>query len=311
MANATVLQQLSSDLADLVTRVSPSVVGVEHGRGGGSGLLFAGDGCILTNRHVARAGPARALRVVLPGGDGVRAEIVGTDARTDLAVLRILESGVAASWPSLQLADALPLRVGQLAVAIGNPLGFERSVTLGVVSALYRSLPTGRNEVLEGLVQTDAAVNPGNSGGPLVDAFGNVIGVTTAMLPYASNIGFAVPARTASWVAAVLLQHGEVKRPLLGISARGEELSPLAAQAHGQARGVRVLEVSPGTTAARIGLQQGDVLLAIGSAELATLDDLSRALVLGGAVEMRLHVLRDEQRRELRVPPRKDALAAA
>ena len=306
--SATALQQFSDDLAELVARVSPAVVGVEHGRGGGSGLLFTNDGCVLTNRHVARAGPARALRVVLPGGDGVRAEIAGTDARTDLAVLRILEGS---SWPSLPLADALPLRVGQIAVAIGNPLGFERSVSFGVVSALYRSLPTGRDEVLEGLVQTDAAVNPGNSGGPLVDAWGNVIGVTTAMLPYASNIGFAVPARTASWVAAVLLQHGEVKRPLLGIAARAEELAPAVAQAYGQSRGVRVLEVNPGTTAEKIGLAAGDILLGTSAGPLATLDDLARALVLSGGVEMRLSVLRDGKRRELRVPPRQGAMAAA
>ena len=305
---ATALQRFSEDLAELVARVSPSVVGVEHGRGGGSGLLFTGDGCVLTNRHVARAGPPRSLRVVLPGGESVKADIVGADARTDLAVLKLVERR---RWPALQLADAAPLRVGQIAVALGNPLGFERSVSLGVVSALYRSLPTGRGEVLEGLVQTDAAVNPGNSGGPLIDAWGNVIGVTTAMLPYGQNIGFAVPARTASWIAAVLLQHGEVKRPLLGIGARAEELSPEDAAEHQQPRGVRVMEVSPSTTAAKIGLLAGDVLLSASKAPLATLDDLSRAMVLGGAGEIRLVVLRGTKRLELKVPPRKGALAAA
>jgi S1-C subfamily serine protease len=303
------LQQFSNDLADLVARVAPSVVGVEHGRGGGSGLLFTGDGCVLTNRHVVRAGPARSLRVALPGAEPVRAEIVGTDARTDLAVLRLLQGR--SKWPALQLADAAPLRVGQLAVAIGNPLGFERSVSLGVISALYRSLPTGRGEYLEGLVQTDAAVNPGNSGGPIVDAAGNVVGITTAMVPWGQNIGFAVPARTASWIAAVLLQHGEIKRPLLGIGARAEELSPDQAGADGQLRAVRVLEVSSGTTADRIGLQAGDALLAANGGELATLDDLSRAMVLGGGGEIRLSVLRGSMRHELRVPPRKGAMAAA
>ncbi len=306
--NATILQTLSRDLAELVAKVSPAVVGCEHGLGGGSGLIFASDGCVLTNRHVARAGPAKSLRVVLPGGDGVRAEIVGTDARTDLAVLRMLDGG---GLPALALADAQPLRVGQIAVAIGNPLGFERSVSMGIVSALYRSLPTGRGEVLEGLVQTDAAVNPGNSGGPLVDAWGNVIGVTTAMLPYGQNIGFAVPARTASWIAAVLLQHGEVKRPLLGISARAEELSPDDAHEHGQPRGVRVLEVGGDTTAEKAGLKAGDLLLRTNGSELATLDDLSRAMVLGGATEMVIAALRGERKVEVRVPPRRGAMAAA
>jgi S1-C subfamily serine protease len=298
---------LSTDLADLVARVSPSVVGVEHGRGGGSGLVLASDGYVLTNRHVVRAGPAKALRVALPGGEAVRCEIVGTDARTDLAVVR----ADARDLPALQLAEGAQVRVGQLAVGIGNPLGFERSVSLGIVSALYRSLPTGRGEALEGLLQTDAAVNPGNSGGPLLDAWGNVIGVTTAMLPYANNIGFAVPARTASWVAAVLLQHGEVKRPMLGIAARAEELAPARAHAEGQSRGVRVLEVGEDTTAARIGLQPGDLLLTANGVPLSTLDDLARTMVLNGAGEIRLAVLRDQRRRELTVPARKDALVAA
>jgi S1-C subfamily serine protease len=303
----TALQQFSTDLADLVARVSPSVVGVEHGRGGGSGLIVASDGYVLTNRHVARAGPARSLRVVLLGGEPIRAEIVGTDARTDLAVVRVDERNL----PALQLAETAQLRVGQIAVGIGNPLGFERSVSLGIVSALYRSLPTGRGEVLEGLVQTDAAVNPGNSGGPLLDAGGNVIGVTTAMLPYANNIGFAVPSRTASWVAAVLMQHGEVKRPLLGISARAEELAPATAQRHGQGRGVRVIDVGADTTAGDIGLKPGDVLLEANRSPLATLDDLSRAMVLQGGGEIRLTVLRGQKRLDLKVPPRKGALAAA
>ena len=301
------LQQFSTDLADLVARVSPSVVGIEHGRGQGSGLILAADGYVLTNRHVARGSAARSLRVVLPGGEGIRAEIIGTDERTDLAVLRVEGRGL----PPLQLAETATLRVGQVAVGIGNPLGFERSVSLGIVSALYRSLPTGRGEVLEGLVQTDAAVNPGNSGGPLLDAWGDVIGVTTAMLPYANNIGFAVPARTAAWVTAVLMQHGEVKRPLLGISARAEELAPKSAAAHGQARGVRVIEVGKETTAKSIGLKPGDILLSANKSPLDTLDDLSRAMVLQGGGEIRLSVLRDDGKKELRVPPRKGALAAA
>jgi serine protease Do len=300
------LQQLSRDLSELVARVSPAVVGIELRRGGqGSGLVIAHDGYVLTNRHVARSGAG--VRVRLPGGEATRAELVGADARTDLAVLKI----DARELPALQMAEHASLRVGQLAVAIGNPLGFERSVSLGVVSALYRNLPTGRGEALEGLVQTDAAVNPGNSGGPLMDVDGNVIGVTTAMMFNANNIGFAVPARTAAWVAAVLMQHGEVKRPLLGIGARAEELSPAQALVQKQARAVRILEVSEGTTAQAIGLREGDLLLSANGSALDTLDDLSRTMVLGGAGEIRLAVLRGEKRRELKVPPRKGALAAA
>ena len=157
--------------------------------------------------------------------------------------------------PPLQLADSRGVQVGQLVMAIGNPLGLDRSVSLGVVSALYRELPT-RDGVLEGLIQTDAAVNPGHSGGPLLDMDGRVVGINTAMLTPARGIGFAVPAHTASWVAAVLIQHGEVRRPYLGIRARSEELEPALARDAGQARGVRVVGVEPGTPAAAGGLER-------------------------------------------------------
>jgi serine protease Do len=212
------LQQLSLELGDLVARAVPAVVGLRHGQGQGSGVVLSPDGYALTNSHVARAqGP---LRVRLPGGEETTAELVGADDRTDLAVVRAAARGLSA----LSLPDVGRLRVGELVVAIGNPFGFERSVSLGVVSALFRDLPT-RDGVLEGLIQTDASVNPGNSGGPLLDARGEVAGITTAMLPYARGIGFAIPARTASWVAAVLIQHGEVARPYLGIVARAEGTS--------------------------------------------------------------------------------------
>ena len=211
----TALSQLSHDLAALVARASPSVVGIEQRRGQGSGLVLTPDGYLLTNAHVARA--AGPLRVRFSGTVTAKGERVGADARTDLAVLRVEAPGLRA----LPLADSRKLAVGQLVVAIGNPLGFERSVTMGVVSALYRNLPTPDGGMFDGLVQTDAAVNPGNSGGPLLDAEGAVVGVTTAMLPWAHGMAFAVPSHTASWVAAVLIQPGEVRRPFLGIAARG------------------------------------------------------------------------------------------
>src|SRR5207237_6842259 len=174
-------------------------------------------GYTLTNAHVARGGGR--LRVRVPGGEASPAELVGADARTDLAVVRTSRPAP----PPLALADSRPVEVGQLVMAIGNPLGFDRSVSLGVVSALYRELPTREGGLLEGLIQTDAAVNPGHSGGPLLDMDGRVIGINTAMLFPARGIGFAVPAHTASWVAAVLIQHGAVRRPYLGIAARGED----------------------------------------------------------------------------------------
>jgi serine protease Do len=288
----SVLGQLSRDLASLVARAAPAVVGLGHRRGHGSGLVLAEDGYILTNSHVARS--MGDLRVRLADGATLAATLVGADDPTDLAVVR-----VDARLPApLLLADSQPPSVGQIVVAIGNPLGFERSVSLGVVSALYRSLPTNAGGVLEGLVQTDAAVNPGNSGGPLVDVDARVVGITTAMLAYASGIGFAVPASTASWVAAVLIQKGEVRRPFLGITARGEELGPqLAAQA-GQPRAVRVMGVGAGTPAAESGLRKDDVLLSANERAVATIDDLQRALVLAGP-EVRLAIRRAGQERHL------------
>jgi serine protease Do len=293
----SLLSALSRELAALAATGAAGVVGLEHGRGQGSGVVLSPDGYILTNAHVARAGGA--LRVRLPGAVVAPAEIIGADERTDLAVVRTPATGRA----PLALADSRRIEVGQLVMAIGNPLGFDRSVSLGVVSALFRELPT-RDGVLEGLIQTDAAVNPGHSGGPLLDMEGRVVGITTAMLTPARGIGFAVPAHTASWVAAVLIQHGEVRRPYLGIRARGEELDAALARDTGQARGVRVVGVEPGTPAALGGIDGGDLLLAANDSPVATLDDLARVLVLARPATLDVDVLRAGGRRRLVVRPR-------
>jgi serine protease Do len=298
------IAELSNGFADLVARAAPGVVGVEHRRGLGSGVVLAPDGWILTNAHVA-AGPG-PLRVRLSGARTVNGTLAGADARTDLAVVRT----DARDLPALPLSERR-LRVGEIVLAIGNPLGFERSVTTGVVSALHRNLPASRGEVLEGLVQTDAAVNPGNSGGPLVDAQGAVVGITTAMLPWAHGIGFAVPAHTASWIASVLIRDGAVRRPFLGISARGEDLDPGDARAAGHDRAVRVMEVVEGSPAEAAGLVAGDLVVGAAGGPVETLDDLVRAMVLGGAGELRVEVLRGAALRALAIRPRPAAAAVA
>ena len=300
----SLLQSLSAELSGLVARASPAVVGIERRHGQGSGVVLAQDGYVLTNSHVAGRGGPIGVRV--SGEEAVKGELVGADERTDLAVVRAEAGGL----PTLPLAEGRRLSVGELVVAIGNPLGFDRSVTVGVVSALYRSLPTGRGGLLDGLVQTDAAVNPGNSGGPLLDAAGQVVGITTAMIPYAAGIGFAVPARTASWVAAVLIQHGEVRRPTLGIAVRAEELAPEAARAAGHPRGVRVLGVEPGTPAAEARLSEGDLLLEANGNPVDTLDDLQRVLVLSAPPEIELTALRGTALRRLSIRPRAARSAA-
>lgn len=298
----TAFQALSADLADLVARAAPSVVGVESRGGQGSGVVLAQDGFVLTNAHVASRGP---LHLRVSGSRVVRGEVVGTDERTDLAVLR----ADAGDLPAVRLAERR-LRVGELVLAIGNPLGFERSVSVGVVSALHRNLRAPRGGVLEGLVQTDAAVNPGNSGGPLVDAGGAVAGVTTAMLPWASGIGFAVPAHTAGWVAAELIREGEVRRPFLGVAARGEYLEPALARETGRARAVRILEVVAGSPARAAGLRAGDLVVSAAGAPVETLDDVVRAMVLGHPPEIAVEVLREGARESVAIRPRPARAAA-
>jgi S1-C subfamily serine protease len=292
----TALQTLSNDVADLVARAAGAVVGVEHGRGQGSGFVIAQDGWVLTNAHVARGGGP--LRIRLSGSRVAKGELVGADERTDLAVVRVELRDL----PVLSLSER-PLRVGEVVVAIGNPLGFERSVTVGFVSALYRNLPA-QNTMLEGLVQTDASINPGNSGGPLLDAEGRVVGLATAIIPWARGIGFAVPARTASWIAAVLMREGEVRRPFLGIAGRGEDLDPVLFRGAGLTRGIRVLEVVDSSPAQAAGLRRDDLLLSANGSPVQTLDDLQRVMVLAAPTEILLEVQRAADRRTLAIRPR-------
>jgi S1-C subfamily serine protease len=295
-----ILEALSQDLEALVSRVAPAVVAIDHRRGHGSGFVLAPDGYLLTNDHVVRG--AREVRVGFADGRELAGEIAGADERTDLAVVRVGASGLA----SLPLGDRPRVRVGQIVVAVGNPLHFERSVSLGVVSALDRSLAGPRGALFEGLLQTDAAINPGNSGGPLVDVGGTVVGVNTAAVRWAQGIGFAVPAHTASWVAAVLIQKGQVRRPQLGIAARGEDLGEAEARELGQGRAVRVFRVGPTTPAERAGLCEGDLLLAANGEPLSTIDDLQRVMVLAPSPEVRLEVLRAHRRYELTARPAAD-----
>jgi S1-C subfamily serine protease len=292
----TTLADLSRDLSALVGRAAPSVVGLSHGRGQGSGVVLSGDGYIVTNAHVAGGGGPLTAR--LPGGGEAPAELVGADTRTDLAVVHVDGRDL----PRLTLDEGAPPAVGAIVVAIGNPLGFERSVSLGLISALDRELRGPGGVGLDGLIQTDAALNPGHSGGPLLDAAGGVVGITTAVVPFARGLGFAIPSRTAAWVAAVLMQHGRVRRPYLGIVARAEAVGP----ADGR-RGVRVLRVESGTPAEAAGLVVRDLIVGANGRSLASLDDLQRALVLGQPADLRLEVIRGGAAHALWVHPRPQA----
>ncbi|HEX7452076.1 MAG TPA: trypsin-like peptidase domain-containing protein [Polyangiaceae bacterium] len=284
------LSEFSDELENLVAAAAPSVVAVEHGRGQGSGVIVSGDGYVITNAHVVE-GREKTLSVRLAGGEELAAEVVGEDRLSDVAVLRVAARGLA----SLALDESRRLRVGQLVLAIGNPLRFERSVSLGVVSAIDRSLPGPGRRPFEGLVQTDAAINPGNSGGPLLDAHGAVVGLNTAVIPRANGLGFAIPAHTAAWVAAVLIRDGRVERPLLGIAAQGVDLMPKVAQEVGQQRAVRVHAVAADSPASAAQLKPADLLLGANQTALFSVDDLQRVLVLARGTDVALRVVRDGQ----------------
>jgi len=282
------LSEFSDELEALVASAAPSVVAVEHARGQGSGIIISSDGYVITNAHVVQGRPG-PISVRLAGGEELTAEVVGEDAPSDLAVLRIF----ARALPSLALEEARRLRVGQLVLAIGNPLRFERSVSLGVVSAIERSLPGPGRRPFEGLVQTDAAINPGNSGGPLLDARGSVVGINTAVIPRAHGLGFAIPAHTAAWVAAVLIRDGRIERPLIGIAAQGVDLLPKLAEELGQVRAVRVHAVADNSPARAARLQAADLLLAANDTALFSVDDLQRVFVLSGGAEVSLRLVRE------------------
>ncbi|MBI2773383.1 MAG: trypsin-like peptidase domain-containing protein [Chloroflexi bacterium] len=284
----------------VVERVAPSVVQVADGRGGGSGVVIAPDGYVLTNAHVVER--SDRAKVGLADGRSAEARIVGRDPASDLAVLRINAERLVAA----ELGDSDALRVGQLVIAIGNPLGFQSTVTTGVVSALGRSLNARDGRLIENVIQTDAALNPGNSGGPLVDTHGRVVGINTAVLASAQGICFAIPASTASVVAAALIRDGQVRRAHLGVSAAPTPIGRALAAHLGLAvaEGVRVVEVAPGSPAERGGIRAGDILAFLGGSSLPTLSALQRVLTaerIGAALAA--VVIRRGERLELSVMP--------
>ena len=250
------------------------VVKIDAGRGGGSGVLFTPDGLILTNSHVVEAGGL--LTVVMTDGHSLRADLIGRDADTDLAVIRVDGS----SLPFATLGDSRAVRVGQIAIAIGNPYGVHHSVTAGVVSALGRSLRARSGRLMDDIIQTDAALNPGNSGGPLVTTRGEVIGVNTATILPAQGLCFAIASNTARYVAAKLIRDGRIRRSYIGVGGQNTPVPREQARANGLAAtsGVLVLSVEPGSPAARASLIEGDVIVWLGDQPVGGVDELHRFL---------------------------------
>ena len=269
-------------------------------QGTGSGFVFTGDGFILTNSHVVQG--ARKVEVALPDGRDFRADIVGEDPDTDLAVVRIS----APDLESLCLGDSQLLRVGQLVIAVGNPYGFQCTVTAGVVSALGRSLRSRSGRLIDNVIQTDAALNPGNSGGPLVNSRGEVIGVNTAVIYPAQGLCFAIAVNTAKFVAGRLIQYGRVKRSYIGAAGQDVSLNRRVVRYHdlSVSKGFLVTQMEPDSPALRAGIKEGDIIVAFNGCPIAGVDDLHRMLTeeqIG--VKSSLTVIKRANKREVEIMP--------
>jgi S1-C subfamily serine protease len=311
------LDAYSNAVAGAAEKVSPSVVNIavtqktqrrtrpggpqsEEVQGTGSGFVFTGDGFILTNSHVVQG--ARKVEVTLPDGGSCRADIVGEDPDTDLAVVRISAPGL----ETLCLGDSQLLRVGQLVIAVGNPYGFQCTVTAGVISALGRSLRSSSGRLIDNVIQTDAALNPGNSGGPLVNSRGEVIGVNTAIIYRAQGLCFAIAVNTAKFVAGRLIQYGRVKRSYIGAAGQDVSLNRRVVRYHDLtvSKGFLVTQMEPDSPAARAGLKQGDIIVAFNGCPVAGVDDLHRMLTeeMIGA-RSTLTVIKRANKREVEIMP--------
>src|SRR5690348_9255219 len=319
-AESEILDAYSRAVIGAVERVGPAVVHIQvvgapqegqargqpHGQpqprgGSGSGVVVAPDGLILTNSHVVH--DAAAITVATQDGRRLPARLLGDDPDTDLALIRI---DAAVTLPAATLGDSRSLKVGQLVVAIGNPLGFECTVTAGVVSGLGRSLRASSGRLIDDVIQTDASLNPGNSGGPLVTSAGEVVGINTAVIMGAQGICFAVAANTASFVLGELVRHGRVRRAFIGIAAQQTAIPPLRRRAAGlsQDRAVMIGTVEPDSAAAHAGLQPGDIIVALDNVAIAGADDLVRALTsekIGRSVSLEL--LRRGERQRVAITP--------
>jgi len=305
--DARLLDAYSQAVIRAVEAVGPAVASIEAGRSRGSGFIFTPDGLLVTNSHVIAG--MRPLTVSLADGRTFPADVIGDDPETDLAVLRLgVPAGGAAPLPWATLGDSRAVRVGQVAIAIGNPFGFQHSVTSGIVSALGRSLRSRTGRLMDDILQSDAALNPGNSGGPLVTTRGEVIGVNTAMIQSAQGLSFSIASNTARFVAAQLIRDGAVHRSYIGVAGQTVTLPRALARAHAVAAGAGILAatIERSSPAEAAGLKEGDIILAFAGAPVAGVDDLHRLLTderTGTPTPM--VILRRGQRRELIIVPRR------
>ena len=312
--SAQALDAYSKTVIHAARRVSPAVANIEvagkNGKksGRGSGFVFTPDGFVLTNSHVVHG--STRIDVALPDGRQFEAELVGDDPATDLAVVRIHGS----TLPSVELGDSSALQVGELVVAIGNPYGFQYTVTAGVVSAMARSFRSSAGRMIDNIIQTDAALNPGNSGGPLVNGRGLVVGVNTAVILPAQGLCFAIPSNTATFVAGQLILWGRVKRSYIGLGGHDVPLHRRIVRFHqvSSNTGVMALNIEPNGPAAIAGVQENDIIVEFAGEPISKVDDLHRALTeerVGKAVS--LVILRGLEKMELMITPLEALKAAA
>lgn len=299
------LDAYSEAVIEAAGRASPSVVNIEVRKGqtpagSGSGFVFTPDGFILTNSHVIHGGSA--IRVGFPDGRRFIADRIGEDPATDLAVLRISASGLVPTT----FGRSAGLRVGQLVIAIGNPYGFQCTVTSGVVSALGRSLRSQSGRLIDNVIQTDAALNPGNSGGPLVTSRGKVVGVNTAIIPSAQGICFAVGIDTATYVAGRLIKDGRIRRGYIGVAGQNVPLNRRIVKGHNLAvgSGIFVVSVEPGSPALQAGIRDGDILVAFDGHPVADIDSLHRILTENRVgAEATITLIRGTEKADVRIVP--------
>ncbi|MBF6591004.1 MAG: trypsin-like peptidase domain-containing protein [Ktedonobacterales bacterium] len=287
------LDAYSRSIISVVSKVGPAVVQIGVAKevsargpfgvmsrlaeGAGSGVIFAPDGYVITNAHVVDG--AQRITVTLADGHDIPGTLVGVDAETDVAVVRI-SSPDGKPLPVASLGNSDTLQVGQLVIAIGSPVGLQSTVTAGIISALHRTLPGFGGQLIEDIVQTDAAVNPGNSGGPLVNSRGDVIGINVAVVQQAQGLSFAIPINTVQWVASRLMKDGEVRRAMMGIIAQSGTLpQSLRRQLHIEKEmAVQVIQVTPGGPADRAGIQPGDVIFKLDDRSVVMVEDMRRHL---------------------------------
>ncbi len=306
------LDDYSNTVITAAEKINPSVVNIDviknnsgsrvsqPAKGGGSGFIFTSDGFILTNSHVVHG--SDSIHVTLSDGNDYRADLVGDDPDTDLAVIRI----TAPKLSSAVFGDSEALKVGQLVIAVGNPFGFQYTVTAGVVSAMGRSLRSSSGRLIQNIIQTDAALNPGNSGGPLVTSSGNVVGVNTAIIAPAQGISFAIASNTAVYVAGRLIKDGKINRGYVGIMGQNVPLHRQIVRFNNLVsdQGILVISVAEDSPAEKAGIVEGDILIRFGDQNVQTVDDLHRLLTekkFGVAVEVIL--LRNYKKMSLFIVP--------